>query len=90
MHAPVSQAPVALRSESAPVPRPASPISESPVILTPTQVDGEGKATVFEAEVDRLNGELRVVREKIRNMELQVEGLKANAKKAAQALMEAR
>jgi len=43
---------------------------------------------VLEAEVDRLNGELRAAREKIRNMELQVEGLKANAKKAAQALME--
>jgi coronin-1B/1C/6 len=44
---------------------------------------------VLEAEVDRLNGELRAAREKIRNMELQVEGLKANARKAAQALMEA-
>jgi coronin-1B/1C/6 len=44
---------------------------------------------VLEAEVNRLNSELRAAREKIRNMELQVEGLKANAKKAAQALMEA-
>jgi coronin-1B/1C/6 len=43
---------------------------------------------VLEAEVDRLNSELRAAREKIRNMELQVEGLKANARKAAQALME--
>lgn len=86
----VPQTPVLLRSESAPVPRPASPISESPVILTPpTQVDDEGKTTVLEAEVDRLNSELRAAREKIRNMELQVEGLKANARKAAQALMEA-
>ncbi|KAG2740632.1 hypothetical protein P692DRAFT_20840599 [Suillus brevipes Sb2] len=77
MPTPVSQAPVVLRSESVPSSYP------------PTQVDGEGKATVFEAEVDRLNGELHVVREKIRNIELQVEGLKANAKTAAQALMEA-
>jgi coronin-1B/1C/6 len=90
MPTPVPQTPVVLRSESAPMPRPASPISESPVILTPpTQVDDEGKTTVLEAEVDRLNGELRAAREKIRNMELQVEGLKANARKAAQALMEA-
>lgn len=43
---------------------------------------------MLEAEVDRLNSELRAAREKIRNMELQVEGLKANARKAAQALME--
>jgi len=43
---------------------------------------------VLEAEVERLNSELREAREKIRNMELQVEGLKANAKKAAQALMQ--
>jgi len=43
---------------------------------------------MLEAEVERLNSELREAREKIRYMELQVEGLKANAKKAAQALME--
>jgi hypothetical protein len=47
-----------------------------------------GKATVFEAEVDRFNDELRAAREKTRNMELQVEGLKANANKTAQALMD--
>lgn len=89
MPAPVPQTPVVSRSESAPMPpRPASPISESPVILTPpSQVDDEDK-TVLEAEVDRLNSELRAAREKIRNMELQVEGLKANARKAAQALMD--
>lgn len=39
-------------------------------------------------EVNRLNGELREARQKIRNLELQVEGLKANARKAAQTLME--
>jgi coronin-1B/1C/6 len=42
----------------------------------------------LEEEVDRLNGDLREARQKIRNLELQVEGLKANARKAAQALME--
>ena len=42
----------------------------------------------LEEDVDRLNGELREARQKIRNLELQVEGLKANARKAAQTLME--
>jgi coronin-1B/1C/6 len=42
----------------------------------------------LEEEVDRLNGDLREARQKIRNLELQVEGLKANARKAAQTLME--
>jgi coronin-1B/1C/6 len=32
---------------------------------------------------DRLNAELRDANAKIRNLELQVEGLKANARKAA-------
>ena len=42
----------------------------------------------LEEENDRLNEELREARQKIRNLELQVEGLKANARKAAQTLME--
>ncbi|PFH48644.1 hypothetical protein AMATHDRAFT_64943 [Amanita thiersii Skay4041] len=37
----------------------------------------------------RLTNELRDAREKIRNLELQVEGMKANARKAAQALLDA-
>lgn len=47
----------------------------------------QGNAGI-EEEVDRLNDELREARQKIRNLELQVEGLKANARKAAQTLME--
>ncbi|KAG6333451.1 hypothetical protein ID866_5641 [Astraeus odoratus] len=43
--------------------------------------------TALEEEVSRLNGELREARQKIRTLELQVEGLKANARKAAQALL---
>lgn len=92
MPTPAPQTSVVSRSESAPIPmqappRPSSPISESPVILTPPSQDN-AKSTVLEAEVERLNSELREAREKIRCMELQVEGLKANAKKAAQALMQ--
>ncbi len=39
-------------------------------------------------ENSKLTGELRDAREKIRNLELQVEGLRANARKVAQALLE--
>ncbi|KIL60839.1 hypothetical protein M378DRAFT_167650 [Amanita muscaria Koide BX008] len=42
----------------------------------------------LEDENTKLTGELRDAREKIRNLELQVEGLKANARKAAQALLD--
>lgn len=42
----------------------------------------------LEEEVDRLNVELREARQKIRTLELQVEGLKTNARKAAQTLLE--
>jgi coronin-1B/1C/6 len=37
---------------------------------------------------DRLNAELREARAQIRNLELQVESLKANARKAAAALLD--
>jgi coronin-1B/1C/6 len=37
---------------------------------------------------ERLNAELREARAHIRNLELQVEGLKANAQRAAKALLE--
>jgi FtsZ-binding cell division protein ZapB len=36
----------------------------------------------------RLNWELREARAQIRNLELQVEGIRANARKAAQALLD--
>ncbi len=41
----------------------------------------------LEAENTRLQNELRDAREKIRNLELQVEALRANAREAAQALL---
>jgi coronin-1B/1C/6 len=49
---------------------------------------GDNRNAGLEEENDRLNEELREARQKIRNLELQVEGLKANARKAAQTLME--
>jgi len=39
-------------------------------------------------ENTRLTAELREAREKIRNLELQVEAMKVNARKAAQTLLE--
>ena len=39
-------------------------------------------------ENEKLTGDLRDAREKIRNLELQVEGLRANAKKIAQSLLD--
>ena len=41
----------------------------------------------LEAENARLESELREAREKIRNLELQVEAIRANARRAAQALL---
>lgn len=66
------------------------PLSDSPVILTPPpRADDAGKTNdLLEAEVDRLNSELRAAREKIRSMELQVEEIRANAKRAAQTLLQ--
>ena len=40
----------------------------------------------MQEENARLVGELRDARERIRNLELQVEGIRANARKAAQLL----
>jgi len=41
----------------------------------------------LQEENDKLNSELREARAQIRNLELQVESMKANARKAAEALM---
>ena len=43
----------------------------------------DGRATALRVENERLHAELRDAHAKIRNLELQVESLKANARKAA-------
>jgi hypothetical protein len=53
-------------------------------ILITKQTQTPSTASLYE-ENSRLTAELRAAREKIRNLELQVEGMKANAQKAAQA-----
>ncbi|KAG8221196.1 microtubule binding protein [Butyriboletus roseoflavus] len=85
----------------APLPEPTfTPAATKSATITPVHADslpvntpivdstGNNGNTGLEEEVDRLSGELREARQKIRNLELQVEGLKANARKAAQTLME--
>jgi coronin-1B/1C/6 len=44
------------------------------------------QSSALKEENSRLTAELREAREKIRNLELQVEGIKANTRKAVEAL----
>ncbi|KAH7923695.1 DUF1900-domain-containing protein [Leucogyrophana mollusca] len=93
---PAPQTSAVSRADSMPTPPPvlaeiASPVNESPAHMTPPTRSGsgdEGRTSALQEENARLTSELREAREKIRNMELQVEGLKANARKAAQALLD--
>jgi len=67
----------------APSPSPAIPESKTPVRSNTS----DSKHGDLEDENARLTSELREAREKIRNLELQVEAMRANARKAAEALM---
>ncbi|KAH9479140.1 Coronin-like protein crn1 [Psilocybe cubensis] len=78
---PVSAAPA--QKSWAPSP---SPAIES---RTPSRSQtSDSKDSFLASENARLEGELREAREKIRNLELQVESIRANARKAAQALLD--
>jgi len=66
------------QTKSWPPPSPLEPVSRS------RSYDAKPD---LEAENGRLESELREAREKIRNLELQVEAIRANARKAAQALL---
>ncbi|KAI0262372.1 microtubule binding protein [Gloeopeniophorella convolvens] len=76
-------------STSAPAPIPVSP-AEVPIppSRSTSYVPDDGKATALQGDNDRLTAELREARAQIRNLELQVESLKANARKAAAALLD--
>ncbi|KIK54070.1 hypothetical protein GYMLUDRAFT_49018 [Collybiopsis luxurians FD-317 M1] len=91
-------------TQSASLPTPASAPGSAPVVApsrsysssTPTSVDvGAGGAgndaelSSLRQENSTLKSELREARELIRNLELQVEAQRANARKAAQALLDA-
>ncbi|KAF8994973.1 microtubule binding protein [Cyathus striatus] len=79
-----------LRSFGAAVePSPVSPaIPEGRMPRENAKVEGHMEALQLKEENARLTGELRDAREKIRNLELQVEAVRANARKAAQALLD--
>ncbi|XP_006461629.1 hypothetical protein AGABI2DRAFT_193043 [Agaricus bisporus var. bisporus H97] len=87
-------APAPVRAPSptfAPAQRSASPLPSSSPPHRSTTSDiqmgsGEDTSSPLKEENSRLTTELRDAREKIRNLELQVESLRANARKAAQAL----
>jgi len=64
-------------------PSPAAPTE----VKTPARSQTSDSKGDLAAENQRLEGELREAREKIRNLELQVETIRANARKAAQALL---
>ncbi|TFK48507.1 microtubule binding protein [Heliocybe sulcata] len=74
--------------------KPPSPVitkapEPQPVAVTPSRTQSQSADTgALEDENARLESELREAREKIRNLELQVESIRANARKAAQALLD--
>ncbi|KAF4610783.1 hypothetical protein D9613_007252 [Agrocybe pediades] len=95
--APTSIQPTRTFSTSAPspaisVPPPSATLPEpspAPVSRTPSRSQTtDTQDDSLRAENARLESELREAREKIRNLELQVETVRANARKAAQALLD--
>ncbi|KAI0041826.1 microtubule binding protein [Auriscalpium vulgare] len=92
---PVTPAPQIVKVASEPIPTPeppavtVSPVAEfkAPSRSQSTNIAIDSKADELQEENDKLAAELREARTLIRNLELQVESLKANAKKAAEALL---
>lgn len=97
--APQPQQPVARKSEPEPTPiTPSAPSPATPAVASPMEyksapAESSGGASTAEIKALKeenaaLHNELREAREKIRNLELQVEGIRANARKAAEALLQ--
>jgi coronin-1B/1C/6 len=86
--------PPSARSETVPfsalsfVPTPSpAPVTASPVQTTnPSRIGSIDNSAALREENAQLTAELREAREKIRNLELQVEGYKANTRRAVEAL----
>ena len=84
------------RSASIPTPAAATSVASSPTTTAPPSAfspsaaaEDDGEVTSLRDENTRLNNDLREARAMIRNLELQVESMKANAKRAAEALLNA-
>ncbi|KAG7089706.1 hypothetical protein E1B28_011361 [Marasmius oreades] len=79
------------KSSSAPPPQAQAAPEPVQAVATPTRsLSGDdNQIATLRQENAQLKAELREARELIRNLELQIEAQKANARKAAQALMEA-
>ncbi|TRM58137.1 hypothetical protein BD626DRAFT_464000 [Schizophyllum amplum] len=99
--APIPSAPAAVptptRTFTAPAPEPApapapvrapSPPAPTPTRAEPSRAESSGELSQLKDSNAALAAELREAREKIRNLELQLETQKANARKAAAALLE--
>ncbi|KAI0057378.1 microtubule binding protein [Artomyces pyxidatus] len=93
---PIAPAPAMVKIASEPIPEVASPIiTSSPVepkapSRSQTQsanVAIDSKTDALKEENEKLTAELREARALIRHLELQVESMKANARKAAEALL---
>lgn len=84
--APARKSPEPVR---APTPEPTTPAvaSPAPFKTPPRSQSTHDDSSAVREENSRLNAELREARSQIRNLELQVESMKANARKAAEALM---
>ncbi|KAH9988550.1 WD40-repeat-containing domain protein [Russula vinacea] len=72
-----------------------TPVSPADVQIPPSRSsskyisdDGKAAASAMQEDNDKLSAELREAYAKIRNLELQVESLKANARKAAKTLLD--
>jgi coronin-1B/1C/6 len=78
-----------VRAESYSAPTPTSAVEPpSAHRASPMAVDSGPDSSALQEENARLNNELREARAQIRNLELQVESMKANAQRAAKALLE--
>ncbi|TFY74697.1 hypothetical protein EWM64_g9314 [Hericium alpestre] len=64
-----------------------SPPAEAKTPSRAQSTNDDGAAKALQAENARLSGELREARALIRDLELQVESMRANARKAAEALL---
>ncbi|KAJ6614138.1 hypothetical protein B0H10DRAFT_2046156 [Mycena sp. CBHHK59/15] len=79
------------RTYTAPAPEPepvASPVAYSRQPSTDSFAPSPSQSGATAEENARLTAELRQAREKIRNLELELEGVRANARRAAQALLD--